>query len=115
MRIQDFFKQFPDETSCKAHFKSERDKQGVKCKKCEHKEHYWLSTREQYQCKKCKHRTPLRSGTLLHGTHSFFCLIFISIHMFIRFYLVHCSTLKTNQFLLILETLLLKVSYSSNK
>ena len=68
MKIRDFFKQFPDETSCKVHFKSERDKQGVKCKKCQHQAHYWLATREQYQCKKCKHRTPLRSGTLLHGT-----------------------------------------------
>ena len=68
MRIQDFFKQFPDEKSCKVHFKQERDKQGVVCKKCDSQEHYWLSTREQYQCKKCKHRTPLRSGTLLHGT-----------------------------------------------
>jgi hypothetical protein len=68
MKIQDFFKKFPNELSCKVHFKSERDKQGVVCKKCEHQDHYWLSTREQYQCKKCKHRTPLRSGTLLHGT-----------------------------------------------
>lgn len=68
MVIREFFKQFPDERSCKVHFKSERDKQGVKCKKCEHQEHYWLSTREQYQCKNCTHRTPLRSGTLLHGT-----------------------------------------------
>ncbi len=68
MIIRDFFKQFPDENSCKVHFKAERDKQGVKCKKCQHQEHYWISTREQYQCKKCKHRTPLRSGTLLHGT-----------------------------------------------
>jgi len=68
MIIRDFFKQFPDEMSCKVHFKSERDRQGVTCKKCQHQEHYWLSTREQYQCKNCKHRTPLRSGTLLHGT-----------------------------------------------
>ena len=68
MKIQDFFNRFPDEKSCKDHFKSERDKQGITCKKCKHQEHYWISTREQYQCKKCKHRTPLRSGTLLHGT-----------------------------------------------
>lgn len=67
MKIQDFFKRFPDEASCKAHFKSERDKQGVVCKRCQHQEHYWISTRDQYQCKKCKFRTTLRSGTLLHG------------------------------------------------
>ena len=68
MNIQDFFKKFPDEASCKAHFKAERDKQGVICKRCGHKEHYWLSTRDQYQCKSCKFRTTLRSGTLLHGS-----------------------------------------------
>lgn len=68
MKIQDFFKKFPDEASCKAHFKSERDNQGVVCKRCQHQEHYWISTRDQYQCKKCKFRTTLRSGTLLHGS-----------------------------------------------
>jgi len=68
MKIQDFFKKFPDEPSCKAHFKSIRDKQGVVCKRCGHQEHYWISTRSQYQCKKCKFRTTLRSGTLLHGS-----------------------------------------------
>jgi hypothetical protein len=68
MKIQEFFKEFPDEASCKAHFKSERDKQGVVCKRCQHQEHYWISTRSQYQCKKCKFRTTLRSGTLLHGS-----------------------------------------------
>jgi len=68
MRIQDFFRKFPDEASCKAHFKAEREKQGVVCKRCGHREHYWISTRDQYQCKKCKFRTTLRSGTLLHGS-----------------------------------------------
>ena len=68
MKIQDFFKKFPDEESCKAHFKAERDKQGVVCKRCDGQQHYWLSTRSQYQCKNCKFRTTLRSGTLLHGS-----------------------------------------------
>ena len=68
MTIRDFFNKFPNEASCKTHFKSERDKQGIECKRCKHQEHYWISTREQYQCKKCKFRTTLRSGTLLHGS-----------------------------------------------
>ena len=68
MNIQDFFKKFPDETSCKAHFKAQRDNQGVICKRCSSTNHYWLSTRDQYQCKACKYRTTLRSGILLHGT-----------------------------------------------
>jgi len=68
MKIQDFFKRFPDEASCKAHFKSEREKRGVVCKRCHHQDHYWISARDQYQCKQCKFRTTLRSGTLLHGS-----------------------------------------------
>ncbi len=68
MKIRDFFTKFPDEASCKAHFKSKREKQGVVCKRCGHGEHYWISTRDQYQCKKCKYRTTLKSGTLLHGS-----------------------------------------------
>ena len=68
MKIREFFKKFPDEASCKTHFKEKRDKQGVVCKRCQGQEHYWISTREQYQCKHCNFRTTLRSGTLLHGT-----------------------------------------------
>ena len=62
MKIQDFFEKYPDEASCKAHFKPERDKQGVLCKRCQGKEHYWLSRRVQYQCKSCKPGTTLRTG-----------------------------------------------------
>ncbi|QMU63119.1 MAG: hypothetical protein GKR88_01725 [Flavobacteriaceae bacterium] len=50
-----FFKEFPHEASCKAHFKSQRDKKGVTCKRCQHQEHYWISTRGQY---------PVRSVTI---------------------------------------------------
>ena len=68
MTIHEFFKKFPDEASCKAHFKSQRDNKGVTCKRCQHQDHYWISTRDQYQCKKCNYRTTLKSGTLLHGS-----------------------------------------------
>ena len=68
MNIREFFNQFPNEEACKAHFKSERDKQGVLCKRCQSSEHRWLSNRDQYQCKRCKYSTTLRSGTLLHGS-----------------------------------------------
>lgn len=40
MIIQDFFKQFPNEMSCKVYFKSEGEDLGVKCNKCHHQEHY---------------------------------------------------------------------------
>jgi hypothetical protein len=72
MIIRGFLKQFPDEKNCKVHFKSERDKQGVKC---QYQEHYWFSTRERYPCKNFKHKTPFRGGALLHETRNFHTII----------------------------------------
>jgi hypothetical protein len=81
MIIRGFLKQFPDEKNCKVHFKSERDKQGVKC---QYQEHYWFSTREQYPCKNCKHKTPFRSGALLHETqlpyYYWYCTMMLLTH-----------------------------------
>lgn len=69
MTLLEFSKKFPTEKSCRLHFKSVRDKQGVTCKKCHHKEHYWLQHKEQYECKQCKFRTTLRSGTVMENSN----------------------------------------------
>jgi hypothetical protein len=44
-----FVDRFPDEASCQAHFKNERDRLGIVCKKCGCSEHYWKKDRESYQ------------------------------------------------------------------
>lgn len=72
---------FPDEASCKAHFKAQRQKKGVICKKCNHTSHYWLKGKEQFECKNCKFRTTLRSGTVLHSTKLPFQYWYIAIHL----------------------------------
>ncbi|MBA3682418.1 MAG: IS1595 family transposase [Bacteroidetes bacterium] len=69
MTLLEFSKKFPTEKSCRLHFKSVRDKQGVVCKKCNHTDHYWLQYKEQYQCKQCKFRTTLRSGTIMESSN----------------------------------------------
>lgn len=56
---------FPDEGSCRAHFKTQREKQGISCKKCGCIKHYWLKGKEQWQCSSCNFRTCLRSGTMM--------------------------------------------------
>lgn len=56
---------FPDEASCRAHFKGQREKQGITCKKCGCIKHYWLKGKEQWQCSSCNFRTCLRSGTMM--------------------------------------------------
>jgi hypothetical protein len=42
MRILDFYKEYRSEEACKAHFKANREKEGVVCKRCFGLEHYWL-------------------------------------------------------------------------
>jgi len=64
MNILKFVKSFPDEPSCKEHFRLRRDSEGVKCKKCQGTDHYWLKGKYQWQCKSCSFRTCLRSGTV---------------------------------------------------
>jgi hypothetical protein len=76
-----FIDQFPDETACKLKFKEFRDKEGVVCRKCGSKEHYWLGTIWQYQCKHCKTRTTLRSGTVMQASKLPFKYWLIAIHL----------------------------------
>ena len=66
MNLIKFSDQFPDEASCKAKIKEIRDKCGVVCARCGHKEHYWKKDKEMYQCKQCGFRTSLKSGTVMH-------------------------------------------------
>ncbi len=42
MGVFSFRVHFTDEKSCRLHFKNERNRQGVSCKRCSGKEHYWL-------------------------------------------------------------------------
>lgn len=68
MNFKQFFQQFPNEETCKNHFKSYRDNAGVTCKKCQSTEHYWLSTISYYKCKGCGFRTSLKSGTVMENS-----------------------------------------------
>ncbi len=78
MNILRFVEEFPDEQSCIIHFKSCREQEGVFCKKCNSKEHYWLQNKLQWECKVCKFRTTLRSGTIMHGSHLKFRLWYLA-------------------------------------
>jgi transposase-like protein len=56
---------YNSEEYCKEDFRRQREQQGVQCKRCNSKEHYWLSSKSQWECKKCKFRTTLKSGTMM--------------------------------------------------
>lgn len=68
MILSEFFRKYPDEDACKMAFKQIRDQQGVVCKKCQGRQHYWKADKWQYECKSCRFRTTLRSGTVMEGS-----------------------------------------------
>lgn len=69
MNLFSFTAHFDSEEACRNHFKEERDKIGVVCKRCSHAEHFWIKSRWSYECKNCRSRTSLRSGTIMQGSN----------------------------------------------
>ena len=68
MTILSFMNQFSDEQSCKKYFRDLRQREGVVCKKCKGKDHYWLKNKWQFQCVSCNFRTTLKSGTVMENS-----------------------------------------------
>jgi len=81
MKILEFFNKYPNEKSCKSAFKRCREKEGVICKKCGEREHYWLKTKELYECKNCHFRMSLKSGTVMENSKLPFQYWFIAMHL----------------------------------
>lgn len=81
MKLLDFYKNYPDEQSCKLAFKEYREERGVICCKCNGNTHYWKQKREQWQCKSCGKRTTLKSGTVMHKSKLSFQNWFIAMHL----------------------------------
>lgn len=69
MNLLDFSNYFPNEETCIEHFKLQREKLGIVCRKCKNTTHYWKKDKVVFQCKKCGYRTALRSGTALEKSH----------------------------------------------
>lgn len=81
MNLFEFNSRYPDEASCLAHFKEERERLGILCKKCGCSEHYWKKDRESFQCKKCGNRITLRSGTVLENSNLSYMYWFKAMHL----------------------------------
>lgn len=69
MNIFSFTAHFDSEESCRNHFKAERDKIGINCRRCGHDKHYWIKSQWSYECKQCRSRTSLRSGTIMQSSN----------------------------------------------
>tara|TARA_R110000796_G_scaffold96719_1_gene203188 strand:+ start:650368 stop:650772 length:405 start_codon:yes stop_codon:yes gene_type:complete len=68
MNLIKFIEEFPDEPSCKSHFRLQREKEGIICRKCGSTHHYWLESKQMWQCRQCRFRTTLRSGTIMQAS-----------------------------------------------
>jgi len=69
MNILEFVEQYPDEKSCRDNMRDVREREGVVCKKCTSKKHYWLKAKWAWQCADCNFRTSLRSGTIMENSN----------------------------------------------
>jgi transposase-like protein len=81
MNIIKFSSQFPDEKSCIAHFKAQRDAHEVVCPKCGCVHHYWLQNKLRYECKQCHYRQSLRAGTVMEYSKLPFMYWYIAMHL----------------------------------
>lgn len=81
MNIFSFSAHFGNEESCRYHFKEQRDKEGVTCKKCGGEDHYWKQDKWSYECKSCKFRTSLRSGTVMQSSNLSFLIWYKTIFL----------------------------------
>jgi hypothetical protein len=83
MTILEFLREFPDNDSCKRHFRLQREQEGITCKHCGGTKHYWLQGKWQWQCSSCSFRTTLRSGTIMENSNLSFhtwytCMAFMT-------------------------------------
>lgn len=81
MNIFSFTAHFDNEETCRNHFKAERDKIGVVCKRCGHIHHYWIKSQWSYECKQCRSRTSLRSGTIMQSSNLSFLIWYKTIFL----------------------------------
>jgi hypothetical protein len=67
MELLRFMEEFGTEQQCKDHFKAQREKSGLCCKKCGQTKLYWLKKKEQWQCSDttCSFRMSLKSGSAM--------------------------------------------------
>ena len=81
MNILDFYKEYPNEKSCKEAFIRHREQEGIVCKKCNCKKHYWKKSKEQWQCSNCGFRTTIKSGTVMENSKLPYQYWFIAMHL----------------------------------
>ncbi|MDA0782806.1 MAG: IS1595 family transposase [Proteobacteria bacterium] len=83
--IQQFFKQFPDDTTCLKHLFDVRYGQEHTCSNCNtQSKWYRLANRPVYSCGKCGNHIHPTAGTLFEGSRTSLQLWFFAIYLFTK-------------------------------
>lgn len=68
-QFRDYYNFFREERFCLRILKEIRQQQGIVCKKCNNKEHYWKNDKNKFECKECSYRTSLKKGTIMENSN----------------------------------------------
>gem|GEM_PF-1958631 len=68
-QFREYYNFFREEKFCLRILKEIRQQQGIVCKKCSNKEHYWKNDKKKFECKGCGYRTSLKKGTLMENSN----------------------------------------------
>jgi len=69
MELSFFFTNYSCEENCKEFFKTQREKMGLICNKCNGTSHLWIAKQNRWQCRNCKYRTGLKCGTIMENSN----------------------------------------------
>ena len=81
MKLLEFYKNFPDEKSCRLHWKEQRENEGITCPHCGETAHRWKDKQEKWVCSKCYYQTSLRKGTVMENSNLPFLDWYIGMHL----------------------------------
>lgn len=81
MNLLNFNEHFPSEEACRSYLREKRELEGVVCKKCGCRKHYWFANMEIWKCADCGSRISLRAGTLMEKSHLPVRTWFMCIHL----------------------------------
>lgn len=81
MNLLDFSDRFPTERSCRQYLVSKRETEGITCRKCQSKKHYYIESQGYWRCPICRTTTNLRAGTIMEKTHIPVRTWFMCIHL----------------------------------
>lgn len=68
MNLLDFYRQYPDESSCETALRHFRERHGLFCSRCGGLRLSWNPSHKSWTCMDCKHEMTLRSGTVMQGS-----------------------------------------------